>query len=262
MKQIDYREDLAKRIEEKAEKPMILLALSIIPVLLVELGVVTTNQYYMSVASRVNDLIWFVFLFEYLLLVSLYSDKMAYTRKNWFNVLVIIITPPVVVPSSFASVRALRALRALRFLRVMISVNRGVKPVFDTLTRNSFHHVTLITAIIITISGIIFAWLENRGAIEGIWWAITTVTTVGYGDLYPSSIYGRFFAVFLMVIGIAFVSMLTGNIASYFVAKDACECVSNENIVSEYELIMTKLNEISGRIDDLDEKILKMDRKS
>ncbi|MDP2218334.1 MAG: potassium channel family protein [Methanolobus sp.] len=253
-------DEIARRIEKKIEKPMILLSLLIIPVLLVELGIVTNNQRYISFATLIDDIIWFIFLLEYLLLVSLSSNKIEYTKKNWFNVLIILITPPIIFPSSFASLRTLRALRLLRFLRIMIPLKRGIKPIYDIYTKNSFHHIAFITFSFIVISGAIFGWVENQSVVDGIWWAIATVTTVGYGDLYPKTVPGRLFASLLMLVGIACVSILTANIASYFVSKDTKEESKSKDIVSENELILKKLDELSRKIEELDEKVSHMKR--
>ncbi|OPY20584.1 MAG: Voltage-gated potassium channel [Methanomethylovorans sp. PtaU1.Bin093] len=247
------KDEIAKRIENKIEKPMIILSLLIIPVLSVELGIITTNPSYMYLASKIDDLIWLMFLLEYLLLVSLYSNKIEYTRKNWLNVLIIVVSPPVLSPPDLASVRTLRFLRALRFLRILIPFKRGIIPIYEIFTKNSFHHVTFITVLFILISGIIFGQIEHEDIFDGVWWAITTVTTVGYGDLYPHTTYGRIYAISLMLIGIAFASLLTANIASYFVSKDKCD--DTKNTIAENELILKKLDDLALKIDELDEKI-------
>jgi len=57
--------------------------------------------------------------------------------------------------------------------------------------------------------------IKNFG--DGLWWAVTTVTTVGYGDRYPTTTEGRFLAVLLMMMGISLVGVITASVASWFV---------------------------------------------
>lgn len=63
------------------------------------------------------------------------------------------------------------------------------------------------------------ATIHNFG--DALWWAIVTVTTVGYGDQYPVSAGGRGVAVVLMLVGIGLIGVLTATVASYFVADKA-----------------------------------------
>lgn len=55
---------------------------------------------------------------------------------------------------------------------------------------------------------------------DALWWAITTVTTVGYGDTFPVTPAGRGIAAFLMVAGIALFGVLTANIAAFFIEQE------------------------------------------
>jgi voltage-gated potassium channel len=253
------KDELASKIEKRIDTPMIILALLIIPVIVIELKIVPTNAYWVSCATKIDDGIWFAFLLEYLVLVSLYDDKVGYTKRSWLNLLILLLSPPLICPDGFALIRSLRSLRvlrlfrALRILRIVIALRRGVKPISDVLVKNSLHYITLITIILIIFSGIAFSWLELgvisiQGTLQGVWWAITTVTTVGYGDFYPESHAGRMLAVAVMVIGIGFVAVLTANIASYFVENDT-------NKESEDQLILERLEELSKKIDEINRRL-------
>jgi len=227
---------------------------------------VSTNEYLVSCATKIDDAIWFAFLLEYLVLVSLYDDKIGYTKRSWLNLIILLLSPPLICPEGFALIRSLRSLRvlrlfrALRFLRIVIALKRGVKPISDVLVKNSLHYVTLITILLVISSGIAFNWLEHRvisiqGILQGIWWAITTVTTVGYGDLYPESHAGRILAVAVMIIGIGFVAILTANIASYFVKKDKNKENEDQDKKDENQLILERLEELSKKIDEINRRL-------
>jgi voltage-gated potassium channel len=88
-----------------------------------------------------------------------------------------------------------------------------------------------------------------------VWWAITTVTTVGYGDLYPESNAGRILAVAVMIIGIGFVAILTANIASYFVEKDKNKENEDQDKKDKNQLILERLEELSKKIDEFNRRL-------
>ena len=260
------KDELASKIEKRIDTPMIILALLIIPVVVIELEIVPTNAYLVSCATNIDDGIWFAFLLEYLVLVSLYDDKVGYTKRSWLNLIILLLSPPLICPQGFALIRSLRSLRVLRlfrafrFLRIAIALKRGIKPILDVLVKNSFHYVALVTIILIIFSGIIFNWLEYQdssiqGIFRGMWWAITTVTTVGYGDLYPESDTGRILATAVMIIGIGFVAILTANIASYFVEKDKNKENEDQDEKDENKLILERLDELSKKIDEINRRL-------
>lgn len=93
---------------------------------------------------------------------------------------------------------------------------------FRTLFRNSFFQVGIGLLITMIFGGIVLQWLETGDISKGnnpFWWAIVTMTTVGYGDFSPETPEGRVFAVLIMFAGITLVSLLTASISSIFVAQ-------------------------------------------
>lgn len=77
--------------------------------------------------------------------------------------------------------------------------------------------ISYIAAIQITISERNVEGSNIKNFSDGLWWAITTVTTVGYGDKFPTTTEGRLLAVMLMVVGISLVGVITASVAAWFV---------------------------------------------
>ena len=74
-----------------------------------------------------------------------------------------------------------------------------------------------ISAVQITISERTVEGSNIKNFGDGLWWAITTVTTVGYGDRYPTTVEGKFLAVGLMIVGISLMGVITASVAAWFV---------------------------------------------
>jgi voltage-gated potassium channel len=81
--------------------------------------------------------------------------------------------------------------------------------------------IAYVSAVQITISErtIESSNIKNFG--DGLWWAITTVTTVGYGDRYPTTMEGKVLAVGLMIVGISLMGVITASVAAWFVKMGA-----------------------------------------
>jgi voltage-gated potassium channel len=126
--------------------------------------------------------------------------------------------------------------RMTRFLREPVSV------------RNAANVIVAATAIVVVAGGIGMRFLDHDeypNIWRGMWWALQTVTTVGYGDVTPTHTSGRIVAAFVMLEGIAFVAILVAAITSTFVARAA-----HEHKISEAEDEGTE-ERIDGRFDEL-----------
>ena len=69
-------------------------------------------------------------------------------------------------------------------------------------------------------SGLLHAFFEKHSVIEGLWWSLVTLTTVGYGDIAPVTLGGRITGAALMLSGIAVLAFTTANVAAFFVEGD------------------------------------------
>jgi voltage-gated potassium channel len=152
------------------------------------------------------------------------------------TVITIPITPPIT-----ALARFLRFARLVRLLPGLQSARR----IFSL---NGLRYAALVSVGLIVFGGLLFAEIEagqDLDPSEGIWWAMTTVTTVGYGDIYPTTTGGRILATGLMILGIGFVALVTGFIAERFLAAER----------SDQETLASQLVEINAKLDQLQEQI-------
>ena len=124
---------------------------------------------------------------------------------------------------------------------------------FRKLIRNSFFQVGAGLFIVMIIGGVVIMYLEAGSITEKetpFWWAIVTMTTVGYGDFSPSTLEGRLFAVFIMFAGIALVSLLTASISSIYVAKRIREDKGLEKINISDHIVLCGWNQNAESIID------------
>lgn len=126
-------------------------------------------------------------------------------------------------PLEIASV-LLPFLRPLRLMRVIsfgglaiqkVAIGRQFAITFKVILTSIF--VAYIAAVQITITERSVEGSNIKTFADGLWWAITTVTTVGYGDRYPTTSEGRFLAVLLMIVGISLIGVITASVAAWFV---------------------------------------------
>ena len=91
----------------------------------------------------------------------------------------------------------------------------------------------------------------------GMWWAIQTVTTVGYGDVTPRAVSGRLVATFVMLEGIAFPAIVTAAITSTFVARAQRETLAAQGKThsEEEQLIHDRLDQLAAHLDRLEAMI-------
>ena len=88
---------------------------------------------------------------------------------------------------------------------------------------------------------------------EGMWWSVQTVTTVGYGDVVPTSTPGRLIGTIVMVVGIGFLTVVTAAITATFIesARRRFTARRHDPVSHELERISERLDRIEARLDDL-----------
>ena len=159
-----------------------------------------------------------LFTIEYVLRVATAGNRRAYIFSFWGIVDFLAIFPYYFLNDS-QWVRALRFLRIFRLLRHNRAVARFAQAFRESKSELVVCGTTALIMLFVAAAGIYQfeheAQPEAFGSIpESLWWAIVTLTTVGYGDVYPVTPMGRVFTGFVMIVGLGVVAGFTGVIAS------------------------------------------------
>jgi voltage-gated potassium channel len=134
--------------------------------------------------------------------------------------------------------------RLNRFLKDPASVRRAMGVIVAT------------TATVVVASGVLMRLIDHREyhtIWDGMWWAVQTVTTVGYGDVTPKYVSGRIVAVFVMLEGVAFLAIVTALITSTFVQRASQLRPVDEE--AEPSTIASRFDELEARLDRIDESL-------
>ncbi|MEJ2554412.1 MAG: ion channel, partial [Gammaproteobacteria bacterium] len=176
-------------------------------------------QHMTSVLVVISDwLIWLVFVIETVVLTALVRDKRHYLLTNWMNLVIIAAGLPILWNYAPLAI-ALRSFRLLLVVGVAFSLSRTMRKL---LARNKLGYTLIVAGIVMVISGLIIASVDPafHSPGEGIWWALVTMSTVGYGDVVPTTTAGKVFAGFLILLGLGFFSLLTASISAFMVDRE------------------------------------------
>lgn len=246
--------------EDRLQMLMAILALVMVPLLIIEQQ--ATDPTLLLVVWSLNLLIWLAFVAEYIYGLSKAADRWRFVRERWFDLAVILLSPPIYVPESLQGVRSLRALRVLRLgrlgqvlrmlrvVRVFAFMARAWASSRRVLSGHSFGYILLTTLLFVVGGGALFVLVEGRDLtlLDGIWWAVATLTTVGYGDVYPQTEWGRAIALVIILLGLGFMATLTANIAARFVEDDRQRQSQNEALLERLDAIAARLDRLEQRL--------------
>jgi voltage-gated potassium channel len=179
-----------------------------------------------------------IFTIEYLTRLILSKRKLSYIF-SFFGIIDLISILPFYIGLGID----LRSLRAVRFVRLL----RLFKMARYSKALQRFHRAFIISKeeiILFFISACIMLYLAGVGiyyfeheaqpkvfasVFDGLWWAVATLTTVGYGDCYPVTAGGKLFTFFILLIGLGIISVPTGMVASALSKARAMEEEDEEN---------------------------------
>jgi voltage-gated potassium channel len=180
-----------------------------------------------------DKVIWLVFFLDVAIRFIRTKRKWDFIKRNPFDIIAAL-----PLDAIFHTARLARLFKVLRFFAI---TKRHSHPFFSIIKTNGLDRVLSAAGIMIFLSSILITYLEPniQNFSDGVWWSIVTTTTVGYGDISPTTAVGRIIAVFLMLIGVGLIGMITSSITTFFVRE-------NKPNNTQVEFIMDKLKSLDG----------------
>jgi voltage-gated potassium channel len=186
-----------------------------------------------------------VFITDFCVRFSRAKSKRAFMRWGWLDLLASVPYVP-----SLRYARLIRVLRVIRLLRGVRSVHRVMRLLFDHKAQTGAASLVLMAFLLITFSSVSILICEQsadgniKTAEDAIWWSVSTITTVGYGDKVPVTTEGRILAMGLMIAGVGMFGGLSGLVAAFFLGQ-------GERKPSDLHEVLARLDSLHAKLDGL-----------
>ena len=177
-----------------------------------------------TLLHEIDYVICIVFFIDFLHRLFTAKSKAEYMRWGWIDLL------SSIPMNIFLAGRLFRVFQLIRVLRAIRSIKYVSKYFLRNKIKSAFASAAIIAFLAIVFSAIGILQVEKDApgakitdAEDALWWAYVTITTVGYGDMYPVTSEGRIIAAVLMTIGVGLFGTFTAYVASWFVSKQVEE---------------------------------------
>ncbi len=217
----EERAQLFDKFDSMSAIPMLVLTALMLPVLIVPFAVHlrgTTAGLFVTA----DYLIWTIFVIEYLIKVTLAPRRFYFITHNPLDLVVVAV--PMLRPLRL--IRSARLLRLLRLGRVGAVTDIATGQYRKRSKLAIVNYVAVVTGALVLMCSLVVMDLEQgapgsniHGFGDALWWGVSTITTVGYGDRYPVTPGGRAIAAVLMLCGIGLLGIVTAGLASSFIHR-------------------------------------------
>jgi voltage-gated potassium channel len=228
------------RYEARTDRPLLVLAVCFLVVYTVQITVPGLSPAARRCVESASWLIWGLFAADLAIRVWLAEHRGRYLLSHPADVLFVV----------------LPALRPLRVLRIFTAGQALVTRSGRLSLLRTTQAIAAAASLLVLIAALAALDAERDAPgthmatlADSLWWAATTVTTVGYGDTFPVTGTGRIVAVALMLVGISLVGLITATVAAWFIAQTRDAAVSHEvDITARLARLEATLSEIHAAV--------------
>ena len=200
---------------------LFIIFIAVASVVMVGLDYFGVINIYHGILGNIYYGIWIFYIIDYISGFLLAKNHKQFLLETSLDLISLIPAHPI-----FVVFRLYRVIRIVRHYNLFWKfgwdgkVTGGIhRFIYDT----GFIYLFSISIVILIFSALIYSHFEQHDLSTSLWWAITTATTVGYGDISPQTAGGKLIAAFLMFGGIGFIGLLTSTITDFFTHGDKDE---------------------------------------
>ncbi len=175
------------------------------------------------------------------------KSKLAFLKWGWIDLVASIPNLPILRVGRFV-----RILRIIRLLRAIRATHKITSLLLKSKLQTGITSVILTAFLLVIFCSIGILICEQQDpkaniktAGDAIWWSVTTISTVGYGDKYPVTDEGRIVAMILMISGLGLFGIFSGLAASFFLGS------KQQSVIHEESKILARLEKLEEKIDQL-----------
>jgi voltage-gated potassium channel len=202
--------------------------------------------------DRIDTFVCLVFFVDFVVRFRRAPSKRAFMKWGWID---LISSIPTLEFLRWG--RMVRVIRIIRILRAFRSARHLIGVLYLHRTRSLALSTILSALVLVIFSSIAVLAFEDhqdsniRTPLDAVWWSISTMTTVGYGDKVPVTAEGKIVAMILMVTGVGLFGVLTGLFARLFLESDRRkEETDLSALAHEIRLLRERMDRMDKRADD------------
>jgi len=191
--------------------------------------------------SAIAWVVWGMYAVDYLIRLIITERRLEFVRQNLLDLAAVV----------------LPILRPLRLLRVLLVFDILQQRMSSRLRGRVVSRVAVLVAFLSALAALAMLDAERmnpdaniRSYGDALWWAGTIITTVGYGDRYPTTGEGRLVAFGLMLGGIALLGVITAALASWFIEKTTEISAAEKRTEATLDQVLTELRRVHARLDE------------
>ncbi|GAB4014027.1 potassium channel family protein [Spirosoma migulaei] len=228
---------------------MLVLSVYVVLALLIR-ELVPMHEQTRQLLDQIDTGICLYFLYDFFLRLYQAPNKWKFLQWGWIDLLASI---PAL--DWFRLGQLVRVFRILRMVRSFRSIRDFLNYLFRNRANGTLAVVLLSSVLLMIFGAVAILYAERvpeaniKTPSDALWWAFVTITTVGYGDKFPVTTFGRLIAAVLMVAGVGLFGTFTGYVANFFVEDE------QEQTDNDMKILISEVRKLRKKIEELEKKV-------